>query len=78
MGASFKLTKRSFSKEVLDYQEKHKCNTIDAVLHLCETHRIDPETVKGLLTPDVRERLDFDFQKLNLRPKPRTLPVRTQ
>ena len=75
MGASFKLNKKNFSKEVEDYKIKKDCTYIESILALCEIHNIEPDTVGKLIEKSIREKVDYEGQQLNLRPKKNTLPI---
>ena len=40
-------------------------NYIDAVLHLCEVHEIEVESVPKLISKPLKEKLKYEAQKLN-------------
>jgi hypothetical protein len=75
MGASFKLDKKAFSKEIEEYRFTKDCNYIEAILSLCELHQIEPDTVGKLLSKSIRDQVDYEGQQLNLRPKKNALPI---
>lgn len=75
MGASFKLDKNTFSKQVEEYRFAKNCNYIEAILSLCELHAIEPDTVGKLVSKSIRDKIDYEGQQLNLRPKKNSLPL---
>lgn len=75
MGASFKLDKKSFSQEIENYRLKNNCKYIEAILSICEINEIEPDTVGKLISKSIREKVDYEGQQLNLRPKKNSLPL---
>jgi hypothetical protein len=75
MGASFKLDKKIFNTQIEEYRLRNNCNYIDAILSLCEINQIEPETIGKLISKSIKEKIDFEGQQLNLRPKKNSLPL---
>jgi hypothetical protein len=75
MGASFKFNKKEFSQEIENYKKKNSCTYIEAILALCEIHDIEPDTIGKLIEKPIKEKVDYEGQKLNLRPKKNELPI---
>jgi hypothetical protein len=65
-----------FSKEVEEFVKKQKePSYIDAVLHLCEKHGVEPDTISKLLSKPIKERLKVEGQQLNLLKRDSKLPL---
>jgi hypothetical protein len=65
-----------FSKEVEEFVKKQKePSYIDAVLHLCEKHGVEPDTISKLLSKPIKERLKVEGQQLNLLKRDSKLPI---
>lgn len=75
MGASFKLDKKTFNKQIEEYRLEKNCPYIDAILSLCEINNIEPDTVGKLISKSIKEKVDYEGQQLNLRPKKNALPL---
>lgn len=75
MGAAFKLDKKTFNLQIEEYRMQKNCKYIDAVLSLCEIHDIDPEAIGKLINKNIKDKIDYEGQQLNLRPKKNSLPL---
>ncbi len=75
MGAAFKLDKKTFNKQIEEYRQKNNCKYIEAILCLCELNQIEPESIGKLISKSIKEKVDFEGQQLNLRPKKNSLPL---
>lgn len=75
MGASFKLDKKNFSKEIEEYRLNKirkgiECTYMDAILALCQEKGIDESSLeKSKLSKSILEKLKYEGQKLHLLPK---------
>jgi len=69
------LTKSKFSRKVIDTVREHKSSYMDAVIHLCEEHEIDPADVRKFLSNVVKEKIEAEAQSLNYLKKGAELPV---
>jgi hypothetical protein len=49
---------------------------MDAVLHICNEHEIEPETVKKFLTKPIKEKIENEARNLNMLPKKTELPFK--
>ena len=38
----------------------------DAIVHFCETQHLDPESVKNLITPPLKQKIESDAMSYNL------------
>lgn len=69
------LSKSRVSKQVEEYVLDLKLSTLDAVLHFCEKHNIDPLDVNKYLSPKIRAKIQSEAEDLNLLPKQARLPI---
>tara|TARA_B100001079_G_scaffold253094_1_gene246769 strand:- start:234 stop:482 length:249 start_codon:yes stop_codon:yes gene_type:complete len=59
------MTAAKFSQDVEKIASEHTMNYIDAIVHYCETHEIEVESVSKLISKPLKEKLKYDAQKLN-------------
>jgi len=59
------MTTAKFSQDVEKIAYENKMNYIDAIVHYCETHEIEIESVSKLISKPLKEKLKYDAQKLN-------------
>ena len=69
------MTKAKFSKLVEQTVRQHQLSHMDAILHLCEEHDIQPEDCKKYVSNVIREKLEVEAMNLNYFPKTNALPV---
>ncbi len=69
------LTKGKFSKMVEQTVFEKKLSYIDAVVHICEKHDVDPSDVKKFLTTVVKDKIEAEAKALNFLPKGAELPI---
>jgi len=69
------LTKSKFSKLVEQTAREKKLSYIDSVVHICESHDIDPIDVKKFLSTMVRDKIEAEAKALNYLPKGNELPI---
>lgn len=75
MGSIVNLN-NDFNKEVEEFVKKQKePSYIDAVIHICDKHGVEPDTVSKLLSKPIKERLKSEGQQLNLLKKDSKLPL---
>lgn len=75
MGSIVNIT-QDFSKEVEEFVKLQKePSYLDAVLHICDKHGVEPDTVSKLLSKPIKERLKVEGQRLNLLKKDSKLPL---
>lgn len=67
------LTKSEFSKLVEKIVLEKKMGYIEAVLHICEDHNVDPEDVKKFISGPIQDKIEGEAMKLNLIPKSNSL-----
>ncbi len=48
---------------------------MDAILHYCEEHKIEPDTVGKLISKPLKEKISVEAQSLNLIRKTGALPL---
>ena len=51
------LTKKKFTRAVEELVIEKKLNYIDAIVYFCQENHIEPESVKGLITPPLKEKI---------------------
>lgn len=59
------MTTAKFSQDVEKIAYENSMNYIDAIVHYCETHEIEIESVPKLISKPLKEKLKYDAQKLN-------------
>jgi hypothetical protein len=69
------MTKAKFSKLVESTVRRHQMSHMDAILHLCEQHGIEPEDCKKYISNVIKEKLEVEAMNLNYMPKSNELPV---
>lgn len=69
------LSKAKFSRLVASTVQDKKISYMEAVLHLCEEHDIDPGEVKKFLSKAIKEKIEVEAQQLNFLPKSNALPA---
>ena len=63
------LTKAKFSRKVQDVVSRTKLSYMDAVIHICEEHTIDPEDVKKFLSTVIKDKIEAEAISLHYLPK---------
>ena len=51
------LTKKKFTTAVEELVIEKKLNYIDAIVYFCQENHLEPESVKGLITPPLKEKI---------------------
>ena len=51
------LTKKKFTTSVEELVIEKKLSYIDAIVYFCQENHIEPESVKGLITPPLKEKI---------------------
>ena len=60
------LTKKRFTEQIETIVLEKGLNYIDAIIHCCETQHLDPESVKNLITPPLKQKIESDAMNYNL------------
>ena len=68
------LTKKKFSKMVETAVHELNLNYIDAIVHLAEKNNMELEDINKFVTPQIKQKIEFEGQQLNMLPKGNTLP----
>jgi len=63
------LTKAKFSRKVTEEVSQKKLSYMDAVIHICEEHTIDPGDVKKFLSNAIKEKIEAEARSLHFLPK---------
>lgn len=56
-------------------KDKAGISYMDAILHYCEEHKIEPDTVGKLISKPLKEKISVEAQSLNLIRKTGALPL---
>ena len=51
------LTKKKFTRAIEELVIEKKLSYIDAIIYFCQEHHLEPESVKGLITPPLKEKI---------------------
>ena len=51
------LTKKKFTRAIEELVIEKKLNYIDAIVYFCQENHLEPESVKGLITPPLKEKI---------------------
>ena len=51
------LTKKRFTRAVEELVIEKKLSYIDAIVYFCQENHLEPESVKGLITPPLKEKI---------------------
>ena len=51
------LTKKKFTNSVEEIVIEKKLTYIDAIVYFCQENHLEPEAVKGLITPPLKEKI---------------------
>jgi hypothetical protein len=70
------ITPNKFAIIVEDIVRKKRCNYIDAIVIYCTENQIDPSTTKSMINKQLKEKIAYEAQKLNLmKEKVAKLPI---
>ncbi len=58
-----------FENKILHYVSEKKMSYVDAILEYCKEYELEPEYIKNLITPALKEKLEIEFRDVNLLPK---------
>ena len=51
------LTKKKFTNSVEELVINKRLSYIDAIVHFCQENHLEPDSVKGLITPPLKEKI---------------------
>ena len=60
------LTKKRFAEAIETVVSTKGLNYIDAIIFYCEKEHLDPESVKNLITPPLKEKIEVDAMSYNM------------
>ena len=69
------LSKKAFSQMVETFVYENNISYMDAIVHLCESNKIEVEDVKKFLNTSIIGQLEAEARTLNFLPKMNTLDV---
>jgi cell division ATPase FtsA len=67
------LTKSKFSKLVEEIVITKRLTYMDAILHICDQHNIEPEDVRKFVSTIIKTKLEAEARQLNYLPRQNTL-----
>lgn len=68
-------SQNDFCRQVEKYVEQWQVSYMDAVLTICESKDILPESVAKILSKPIIEKIEQEGQRLNFLPKTSKLPI---
>ena len=70
------VTPKKFALLIEDMVKTKRISYIDAVVLYCEKHNIDPSTTKSMINKNLKEKIAYEAQGLNmLKEKTAKLPI---
>ena len=70
------VTPNNFALLIEDMVKTKRISYIDAVVLYCEKHNIDPSTTKSMINKNLKEKIAYEAQGLNmLKEKTAKLPI---
>tara|TARA_Y100001963_G_C6539116_1_gene334686 strand:- start:298 stop:519 length:222 start_codon:yes stop_codon:yes gene_type:complete len=60
------LTKKKFATSVEELVIEKKLTYIDAIVYFCQQNHLEPESVKGLITPPLKEKIEAEAIELRV------------
>jgi UDP-glucose 6-dehydrogenase len=63
------LTKAKVSELIKETIINKKISYIDAIVHICETHNIEIESISKYISPIIKDKLQSEAVELNYLPK---------
>ena len=70
------ITPNKFALLIEDIVKNKRISYIDAVVLYCEKHNIDPSTTKSMINTNLKEKIAYEAQGLNmLKEKTAKLPI---
>ena len=67
------LTKATLTQRVEELVKVEKMSYIEAVLHVCSEHQIDPADIGKLIVPSIKSKIEAEGMAANLLPKSNSL-----
>jgi len=59
------LTKKRFATAIEEMVSDKKMNYIDAIVAFCELNHLEPQSVKHLITPPLKAKIEADAMELH-------------
>ena len=60
------LTKKKFTASVEEIVIEKRLGYIDAIVYFCQQNHIEPDSVKGLITPPLKEKIKAEAVGLRI------------
>ena len=68
-------TPKIFALKIEDIVKKKQITHMEAVLWYCSDQEIEPDSVKGLISKPLKQKLEANARELNFLPRQAQLPV---
>ena len=69
------ITPKSFALKIEDIVKEKEITHMEAVLWYCADQEIEPDSVKGLISKPLKEKIEADARDLNFLPRQAQLPI---
>ena len=69
------ITPKSFALKIEDIVKEKEITHMEAVLWYCTDQEIEPDSVKGLISKPLKEKIEADARDLNFLPRQAQLPI---
>ena len=63
------LTKTKFAKLIEETVNELRIPYMEAIIHVCEKNKIEPEDVKKFISPKIKDKVEVEAMDLNYLPK---------
>ena len=67
--------KKELYWDPFDFVTEHDITHMEAVLWYCTDQEIEPDSVKGLISKPLKEKIEADARDLNFLPRQAQLPI---
>jgi len=65
----------TFSQKIESFAKTSNLSILESILAYCEKHEIEVETISGLISQNLKQKIREEAEELNLLPKANTLPL---
>jgi hypothetical protein len=68
-------TPKIFAQKIEEIVKEKQITHMEAVLWYCQTQEIEPDSVKGLVSKALKEKIEANARDLNFLPRQAQLPI---
>ncbi len=65
----------TFSQKIESFAKTSNLSILESILAYCEKYEIEAETISGLISQNLKQKIREEAEELNLLPKANTLPL---